>query len=280
MSRHVAVVTDSTACLPQSVVRDLGISVVQQQLQVGEQTHEEARIPPEQLIDAMRDRVPVATAPPHPGAFFWAYQDAANADAAAVVSLHISAKQSQTCKIARDTANQSRIPVYVVDSATTGMSLGYAVLAAATAAAGGGSVRDVLQAAHQRFTTSTELIYVDSLEYLRRGGRIGAAAAMVGTALSVKPLLTMSDGQVAPLNRVFGADRALRKMVDTAVELAGAKQVDLAVEHFGAPELAVELADRLRARVPSAQQCMITQVSAIIGAHVGPGALGVTVSPR
>ncbi len=271
--------TDSTACLPPQLATTSSVAVVQLQLQVGDQLDEEARVSTEHIVDAMRSGRSVTTAPPDPGAFFWTYQDAAARGVDAVVSLHISARQSQTCEIARQAAAQVRVPVHVVDTATTGMSLGYAVLAAAEAADRGADAGRVIAAAEHRFASSTELIYVDTLEYLRRGGRIGAAAALVGTALSLKPLLTMDQGQVSPLDKAFGTDRALRKMVDTAVRRAGSGPVDLAVEHFGAPERATDLVQRLRSRVPQARELVLTEVSAIIGAHVGPGALGVTISP-
>jgi DegV family protein with EDD domain len=279
MHRRVALVTDSTACLPPTLAQRLGIAVVPLQLRVGEHVDDESRIPVGDLVRALRDRVEVDTAPPDPGAFFWAYQDAWGQGADAVVSLHISARQSATYQAARDAAAHSRVPVHVVDTGTTGMSLGYSALSAASVAQAGGDVEQVLAAAQQRYQQGTELIYVDTLEYLRRGGRIGAAAALLGSALSMKPLLTMSEGQVAPLDRVMGAERAVRKLVDLAVRRAGNRPVDVAVEHFDAAERAVELVRQLRARIPSARQVMLTQVSSIIGAHVGPGALGITVSP-
>jgi DegV family protein with EDD domain len=257
----------------------LGIAVVQLQLQIGDELHEEKRVAPGDLIAAMRGHTPVGTTPPHLGALYWAYQDAAVAGMEAVVSLHISARQSQTCEVAREAATESRIPVYVVDTATVGMSAGYAVLAAAEAAAQGADASQVIAAAQRRFASSTELVYVDTLEYLRRSGRIGAASALVGSALSMKPLLTIEDGQTAPLDRVLGTDRAMRRMVQLAVELAGDRPVDLAVEHFGAEKQAMRLIEKLRSRVPHYRHCILTQVSAIIGAHVGPGAVAITVAP-
>ena len=115
------------------------------------------------------------------------------------------------------------MPVHVVDSGTTGMSLGYAVLAAARVAGAGGGPRRVMDALARRLEGSAELIYVDTLEYLRKGGRIGAAAAFLGSALSLKPLLTMKGGQVAPLDRVLGTERALRRLVEQAVRKADGK---------------------------------------------------------
>lgn len=279
MHRRVAIVTDSTACLPPQLSEKLGITVAQIQVRIGDWVDDEVRVPLPKLVDAMRGEQEIATAPPDPGAFFWTYADAEAAGAQAIVSLHVSTDLSGTAEAARQAAAQVRIPVHVVDTRTCGMSLGYAVVAAATAAAAGGDVRQVVAAARQSFGRSTELFYVDTLEFLRRGGRIGAAAALLGSALSVKPLLTMADGRIAPLDKVLGAERALRRMIDIAVGRAGGGEVDIAVEHFSAPERAQSVLDQLRAKLPHVRRFLVTTVSSAIGAHVGPGAVGVTVSP-
>lgn len=159
------------------------------------------------------------------------------------------------------------------------MSLGYAVLAAAWVAGAGGGARRVLDALARRLTGSCELIYVDTLDYLRRGGRIGAAAHLLGSALSMKPLLTMEDGRVTPLERVLGSERALRRMVDTAVRRASHHTVDIAVEHFGAASRAARVLSRLQPRLQRMRELTLTEVSSALGVHVGPGAVGITISP-
>ncbi|WP_137814928.1 DegV family protein [Gandjariella thermophila] len=279
MQRRVAVVTDSTADLPRELASRLGVSVVQLQLQVGRTWNEELRVPTEQVVGAMYHDIPVTTAPPKPETFFWAYQDLAYRGHEAIVSLHISSRMSETIKAARQAAQQVRTPVYVVDSLTTAMSLGWAVVAAAEAAEAGGDVAAVIGAAQQRCRDTIQLLYVDTLEYLRRGGRIGAARALLGTALSIKPLLTVEEGEVAPLDQFRGAERAVKKLVEFAVKNAGKRPVDIAVEHFAAPEQAEALLHRLRKKIPNAREFVATQTSTIIGIHVGPGALGVSVSP-
>ena len=123
------------------------------------------------------------------------------------------------------------------------------------------------------------LIYVDTLHYLRRAGRVSAAAKLFGDALSVKPLLTVVNGEVEPFDKVVGRERALGKLVDKAVALAYGRNVDLAVEHFAAEKEGHELLQMLQKRIPHARDVVLTQVSAAIGANVGPGALAVTVSP-
>jgi DegV family protein with EDD domain len=279
MYRRVAIVTDSTACLPPALTAELGITVAQIQVRIGDQVDDESRIPVPTMVKAMRGSLSVTTVPPDPGSFYWAYADAAAAGAEAVVSIHVSARLSGTVDTATNAAKQVRVPVHVVDTGTCGMNLGYAVLAAAEAAARGGDARKVIGAARHSFTRGTELIYVDTLEHLKRGGRISPAVAALGTALSMKPLLTVVDGQITPLEKVLGTDRALKRMVEIAAKRAGEERVDVAVEHFAAEERAHDVMRRLRKKIPGGRKFMVTQVSSAIGAHVGPGAIGVSISP-
>ncbi|WP_091515410.1 DegV family protein [Amycolatopsis sacchari] len=279
MSPHVAVVTDSTASLSEQLVRQWGIKVIPLQLQVEDRIDDENRFDRGELVESLRAGRHVATAPPDPGAFFWSYQDAASAGAAAIVSVHISGRMSATVHAARQAAEQVRIPVYTLDSGTVGMSLGFAVLSAARAAAAGAQVNRVIEAAERRFTSTSELIYVDTLEYLRRGGRIGAASAMVGTALNIKPLLTVKSGEVAPLARVPGAKRALNRLVDLAAERAGSHPSEVAVSCFRPTERELAMVGQLRQRIPNLRDLSIVEASVVVGSHVGPGAMSVTVSP-
>jgi DegV family protein with EDD domain len=279
MPDRVVVVTDSTAGIPPELAAQWGITVVQIQLQVGNRFDDENRFDRTALIHALKSGGAVSTAPPDVGAFFWAYQDAVSSGASAIVSMHLSSKLSATVEAAHEAAQQIQIPVYVMDTATSGMSMGFAAISAARVAATAGSPRRVMGAADHRYTTSTELIYVDTLEYLRRGGRIGAAQALLGTALSIKPLLTVRNGEVTPLTRVPGTKRALAKLVDLAVAQAAGRPVDIAVAQFGHDERVAGIAAQLRKRLPQIQDSLLAEASMTIGAHVGPGALSITVSP-
>jgi DegV family protein with EDD domain len=200
-----------------------------------------------------------------------------------VVSLHLSGALSGTVEAAHlaaaDVADEG-IEVRVVDTATIAMGLGFAVIAAAEAASSGGGVEAVVAAAEKTAAATTTLFYVDTLEHLRRGGRIGAAAALFGTALAVKPLLHVLDGRIAPLEKVRTASKALARLEDIAAGVAGEVPVDIAVHHLAAAEKADGLAERLRARVPGLQSMHVSEVGAVVGAHVGPGLLGVVVSRR
>jgi DegV family protein with EDD domain len=126
--------------------------------------------------------------------------------------------------------------------------------------------------------TSTFFV-VDTLEHLRRGGRIGTAAAALGSALAVKPLLHMKDGRVVSLEKVRTFGRAMSRLVQRAVEAAGEGPVSVAVHHLAAPERAERLAADLRDRLPALRELFVSELGAAIGAHVGPGAVGIVVSP-
>ncbi|HEX2132376.1 MAG TPA: DegV family protein [Actinophytocola sp.] len=279
MAGRVGLVTDSTSSIPAALAAQWGITVVPTQIRIGQHVRAEHVVPSDVLVTALERNMDVSTSAPDPAGFVWAYQDLAARGADEIVSVHISGRQSETIEVARAAATQARVPVHVVDSATTGMSLGYAVLAAARTAGAGGSAQRVMGTLAKRLEHSSELIYVDTLEYLRRGGRIGATSAALGSALSLKPLLTMVNGQVAPLERVLGTERALRRLVDAAVRKANGRQVDVAIEHFGAVARGTKVLDRLKQRLPEAREVTFTEVSSAIGVHVGPGAVGITISP-
>jgi DegV family protein with EDD domain len=160
------------------------------------------------------------------------------------------------------------------------MGLGFPVLAAAEAARSGGSLQEVYSAAVETAERTTTLFCVDTLEYLRRGGRIGAAQALLGTALSVKPILHVQDGRIVPLEKVRTASKGLARLEALATKAAGDSPVDIAVHHLAAAQRAETLADRLRSRLTRLGELYLSEVGAVVGAHVGPGLLGVVVVRR
>jgi DegV family protein with EDD domain len=147
------------------------------------------------------------------------------------------------------------------------------------AALRGASLEEVAAAVSARAEATRSLFYVDTLEHLRRGGRIGAAANLLGSALMVKPLLNITDGRIAPLEKVRTASRALARLEELVLELAGDQELDLAIQHLSAPVRAETLAARLRERLPRLRDLHVGEVGPAIGAHVGPGMLGVVLAP-
>ena len=278
---RVVVVTDSTSYLPRSVVEEHGIRVVPLQVVIGGQAHDEGGETSSRTVtEALRAWTPVTTSRPGPAAFAEAYERAAAEGAGGVVSVHLSSQMSGTVDSAHLAAKEAPLRVEVVDSRSLGMGLGYAVLAAARCASTGGTVDEVAQVATERADSSAAVFYVDTLEHLRRGGRIGPAAALLGSAFAVKPLLHLVDGHIEPLEKVRTSAKAIARLEELAVERAGQRPVDVAVHHLANPDRAAALADRLRARLPELGDLHVSEVGAVVGAHVGPGMLAVVVSPR
>ncbi|KJK58426.1 DegV family protein [Saccharothrix sp. ST-888] len=281
MPDRLALVTDSTAYLPQEAIDRHRIAVVPLSVAVGDEVLAEGvEISPKDVAEALRAKRRVTTSRPSPETFAAAYRAAAEAGASGVVSVHISGELSGTYEAARLAAGEAGIPVRVVDSRLVGMALGHTVLAAARALEAGLGLDETVAAATARAATTSSFFYVDTLEYLRRGGRIGAARALLGSALAVKPLLHLSGGRIEPLEKVRTASRAIARLEELAVEQAGTAEVDIAVHHLAAEERAEPLAERLRERVPGLRNLYVGEVGAVIGAHVGPGLLAVVVSPR
>lgn len=279
----VCVVTDSTASLPPGVAGARGIRVVPLEVRLGDRYGREGLdIDVAELSVALADhRVDVQTSRPTPAQFASCYRAALDAGASSVVSVHLSRELSGTWDAARMAADElGPDRVRVVDSRAAAMGLGFAVLAAADAADAGGSGAEVEAAATDVAARCRVFFSVDTLDRLRRGGRIGAAAALLGTALAVKPLLHVVQGRIVPLEKVRTTARAAQRLVELAVRAAGDGPVDLAVHHLGAPVRAEEVAARLRERVPTAARLLVSELGAVIGAHVGLGVLGVVVVPH
>ncbi|HEX8003440.1 MAG TPA: DegV family protein [Mycobacteriales bacterium] len=280
---RVAVVTDSTAYLPDGVAERYGVAVVPLHVVTGDgEALEGVELTPAEFAAwiAAPGRT-ASTRPPSPEAFRRAYLATGARD---VVSIHLSAKLSGTREsavtAAYDLYDAGGPRVKVVDSRTTAMGLGFAVIAAAEVANAGGDAFEVVRAAEDAARRTETLFYVDTLEYLRRGGRIGKAAALLGTALAVKPLLHMVDGAIEPLGKVRKAERAIARLEDSIVAAAGDGPVDVAVHHLAAAENATALGERLRARLPHLASLFESEVGAVVGAHVGPGLLGAVVHRR
>jgi DegV family protein with EDD domain len=278
---RVAVVTDSTGYLPPEKAAAAGVAVVPLQVVVdGRSFDEGTTFGPRELSDALRRRVRVSTSRPSPRAFLDTYESAVAAGARGVVSVHLSGFLSGTADAALLAAKDAPVPVEVVDSRSLGMGLGYAVLSAADVADRGGSFEEVADVARRRAALSSAFFCLDTLEYLRRGGRIGAAQALLGAALAVKPLLHLHEGEIQPLEKVRTFSRAVARLEELAVERAGAGPVNVAVHHLDNPERAEALAQRLRTRLPALDELVVSEVGAVIGAHTGPGLLAVVVSPH
>jgi DegV family protein with EDD domain len=283
---RTVIVTDSTAMLPPELAAERGIVVVPLQVVIGATVYDEGTpdgATPDLVASALKEWTPVSTSRPAPAVLQGVYEHAGRDGATSVLSLHLSGEMSGTFESAELAAKESPIPVTVVDTRQVGVATGFAALTAADVLDDGGSVEEAAEAARLRADASSSLFYVDTLEYLRRGGRIGAAAALFGSALAVKPLLQIADGRVATLEKVRTAAKALNRLEELAVQAADGRQIDLCVAHLASPDRAAQLTQRLGLRLAdnlSGRDIWHGELGAVLGAHVGPGMLAVCVSPR
>jgi DegV family protein with EDD domain len=277
----VAIVTDSTAYLPSGAAESMGVRVVPLQVIVGGGVRAEGvEIEPAEVAEALRGGHAVSTSRPSPTLFAAAYREAFAAGASSVVSVQISSEMSGTLDAARLGALDVDGDVRVVDSRSVGMGMGFSVLAGAEAAQAGADADAVVEAVRRTLAATQAFFYVDTLEFLRRGGRIGAARALLGSALAVKPLLCLRDGRIEPLERVRTSAKAMARLQEIAVEAAGDEPVAVAIHHLAAASRADELAQALDLRLPKLAELVTTEVGAVVGAHTGPGMLAVVICKR
>ncbi|AQA24029.1 EDD, DegV family domain protein [Rhodococcus sp. MTM3W5.2] len=273
----VVVVTDSSACIAPEVAQRYGIRVVPLHVLVGGSDVREG-------VDEMPQPLPqgatITTSGASPGELTEAYSRALDESAGdGVLAVHISRQLSGTWEAGRQAAEGFGGNVRIVDSQSTAMGLGYPALAAARVAKAGGDLRAVYERAVDVANRGRLLIMVDRLDHLRRGGRIGTAAALLGTALAMKPVLHMVDGKLVLKEKTRTATKALAKIIESAADYAGHGPAAVAVHHLQAPERAEEVAEALRERIPSISEMVVSEIGAVIGTHVGPGAIGVLVCP-
>lgn len=276
----IRVITDSTCYLPSGVAHAMGVSVVPVQVIVAGTPYDETEdAQAERVSEAFRSWQPVTTSRPSPERFTRAIHEAIDAGAKGVVITTLSSAMSATYESALIAAKESSIPVHVIDSRTIAMALGFAVLSGARLAREGGDLDQVAQVIREVAEESRTYFYVDTMEYLRRGGRVSATKAAVGQALQVKPILTVEDGAVVMCDKVRTTSKALARLLELACsEASELRAPRFAVQHLGASERASALAAELRTRYPTAEivEC---PVGGVVGAHVGPGMVAVVVCP-
>ena len=284
MAGRIAIVTDSTASLPPAVAEERGITVVPLQVVIGGTSYDEGAegATPDAISAALREWTPVSTSRPTPARMLEVYRALAASGAKQILSIHLSGDMSGTFESAQLAARESPVPVTAVDTRQVGLGTGFSVLTAADVIDEGGSIEQAAAAALVRSAATTSLFYVDTLEHIRRGGRINTAAALLGSALAVKPLLRIADGRIDSFEKVRTAAKALARLEELAVEAAGDQQVDVSVAHLASAERAEVLRQHLASRLApnlGDREVGCGELGAVLGAHVGPGMVAVCVSP-
>ena len=278
MSR-IAIVTDSSVNVPASVQEECGMNVVPlNTIFNGEVFRDGIDITPTRFYELLRaaSELPT-TSQPSTGDFVEVYSRLSQ-EADAIVSIHLSELLSGTIKSAlsaRELVND--IPIEIIDSRSVSLGLGFVVTAAARAIQEGRSLPEVVEAIQQLIPKTNIIFVVDTLKYLHMGGRIGGASAMLGSALKIKPLLHIHEGEVSPLERVRSKSRATERMLEIMAERLQAEDGDgvlrAAVVHADREDEALELLEQVLSRFQPAES-YLTDLTPAVGTHVGPGTLG------
>jgi DegV family protein with EDD domain len=277
--QRVAIVADTTGYLPADLVARHGIHLVSLYVNWDDTSEREADMPNfDEFYARLRtaDRLPT-TSQPSIGDFLAVYEPLVE-QGLDVVSIHISSGISGTLESARQAKEQLAERtgggrVTVIDSERACGGMGLIVLAAARRAQAGGSLEDVLARVEEARAGLTMWFAVDTLEYLRRGGRIGAASAWLGSALKIKPILTL-DKEITPIERVRTGAKAVARLIEYAQQRHADGADGWVVQHIQAPEEAQRLIDATR-EIMGRDAVFVSEVGPVIGAHVGPGLLGV-----
>jgi DegV family protein with EDD domain len=281
----VEVVTDSTAYLPAELIQRHGIHVVPLYVVFGgDRTIRETDITdyPAFFEELRAAEALPTTSQPSVGDFVSVYEPLL-AEGNDVISIHISGGLSGTPEAARQAAEaleregKGGERVRVVDSTTVAGGLGLLVIAARRAAAGGGGLDEVEQRVREGRGELKLWFGVDTLEFLKRGGRIGAASAWIGSTLKVKPILTV-EGEMTPVERVRTSARMFERMVDYARQRHESGADAWAVQHINAPEQGKRLEERCR-EIFGRPPVIVSEIGPVLSAHVGPGLLGVGSVP-
>lgn len=274
----VAIVTDSTADLPAMLAATRSVTLVPLTLNMdGHSYLDGVDITAEQFYRRLHQSTThPTTSQPSAGRFAKTYSTLLeNHDA--IVSIHISEKLSGTYASARQAADMTDPKrVHVIDSQMVSMSLGLIVLAAAQEAAQGASAEAVVDRVTSMIPHIQTYFSVATLEFLRRGGRIGRASALLGSVLQVKPVLCIRDGLVTPLERVRTFDRALNRIAELTREVDRGSGVCIIVGHANAEADAERVSRELE---PIAETLMLQPIGPVVGAHAGPGVVGLGCYP-
>jgi DegV family protein with EDD domain len=275
----VAIVTDSTAYLEPSVAQELQINVIPLNVHLGDETLREGiDITSETFFQRLEQGGVVSrTSPPSVRSFEQLYANL-HARTDEILSIHISGRLSQTLNHAQRGAESllGRCSIAVVDSMTTSLGLGILAEASAKAAQQGADLEEVVRLARGMIPHIYTVFYVDQMDYLERGNRIGRAQAILGTMLNVKPLLFVEDGEIIPLEKVRTHEKAVEKLFEFVAEFSELEQAAIVQRHANPTQETNMLLERLAQLFPN-MKFPIIQYGPVLASHIGPSAMGVVV---
>jgi len=270
----IFIVTDSTSDIPQSIIEDLPIIVVPLYVILnGKSYQDKIDLTRQTFYENLPTSEPHAsTATPSPDQFTQAYDQAADQGAEAIFSIHISATLSATYQTAETAAKQyKRIPVYPIDSGNLSLAEGLIVIKAAQAARAGKSVQEIQAEIESIIPRTHAYAKLDTIDYLKKGGRMSSIQHSVVSILGIKPILKMNN-HVSSMEIARTKNKAFERVLNTAVE--NLPYADLfGITHANVPDQVEELVRRLKEMIPSLQDPMVSEVTPALGVHVGPGSL-------
>ncbi|MEI7442247.1 MAG: DegV family protein [Actinomycetes bacterium] len=274
----IGFVTDSTSYLPENIRAEFDIEVVPVQVVIEGKAYDEgSEITAEVVSVALKQGKAVTTSRPSSAQFIAAYQRVLDRGYDQIISVHLSSELSGTYESALLAVAKSELPVRVIDSRTIALAMGYPLIGGARLARTGAPIDDVEDYIRNRCEQSTIIFYVDSLEYLKRGGRISALQSRIGTALSLKPLLTVTHGKIVQRELVRNSARALARIVEIA-QASGSLPSELAILHVTSQNSAEKIAAQISQKLGKAE-ISVFPAGAVVGTHLGPGAIALVISP-
>lgn len=273
---NVAVVTDSTANIPDDYVDELSIHVIPQILNWEGDTYLDGiDITPSEFYQRLVQAKELpTTSQPSAGQFYEFFGNLAETNEA-IIGVFISEHLSGTIDSALTAAEMmSDYPIEIVDSKSASMGLGFMAMAVARALKDGATYKEAAQLARELIPVTHAIFVVDTLEYLHKGGRIGGAQRLVGSLLSMKPLLHLEDGRIEPLARIRTKRKAIEKLLDVvASDTEGKGKLHASVIHAAAPEDAEQFKGQVMGRLDPVE-LITTELSPVVGTHTGPGLVG------
>jgi DegV family protein with EDD domain len=276
MMNKVAIITDSTSTVPAELISELGIHVVPMILNLGGRSYLDGiDITPDEFYRLLRTSTKVpSTSAPSIGDFMRVYAQVGR-DAAGIVSIHLAKSLSSTYTVALEASHLvNNQPIQVIDCGTASMAEGFAVLAAARKAASGASMEEVIGIANKVAKRGRLLVMLETLVYLKRGGRIGKAAWLLGSILQLKPILSVLDGQVKPFAQPRTRSNGIKIILKEMEKQVGKRPVHAAVVQADVRQEAEHLRRLVEERF-NCTELYITEFTPVMGAHAGPGILGV-----
>ncbi len=282
----IAILTDSAASLPETILKELQIKTVAYYIHRGQEVLRD-------LITIQRDeflrwleiaKVLPKSASPGPGDYMEAYQELANQGATEIVSIHMTSVGSgayQAAKVAQSMAQEviPQVNIEVIDTRNAALCQGWMVLEAARLAQAGKSLEEIVAKVKKMIPVTRMILTADTLRYLYMGGRIGKAQHLVGTLLNIKPLIGMEDGVIVPLGTERSRPKAYQAIVNLVEKAIGKmNKIKVAYVHAGALEEAQKVRDLIESRL-SVVESMFAELSPVLALHSGPGTVGVCYYP-